>query len=101
MKPSILDPRSYSAAPHALPAVVTQIAIPVTNGNRSAVVTRRGIRLELGKLLAPQLRTFTGRGLVMAVAVRMYSIQGLRQRRTNPRRRRQHRQRRRSRRPGC
>ena len=45
-----------STTAHAVPAVVTQITIPVPHRNRTTVITRRRICLECRKLLAANLR---------------------------------------------
>src|SRR4051812_35763654 len=39
-------------ASHAVPAVVAQVAIPVSYRDRAAVVATGGVELELGELLA-------------------------------------------------
>jgi len=38
--------------PHTVPAVVTQVAVAVADGDGAAVVARRGIELEAGELIA-------------------------------------------------
>src|SRR5262245_54703523 len=42
----------FSRTPHAVAAVVAQVAVAGTHGDRAATVAHRGIDLEAGELLA-------------------------------------------------
>ena len=51
LRPTAHGSRTDLAAAHAVATVVTEIAVAVANGDRSAVVTRRSVDLETSKLL--------------------------------------------------